>query len=214
MMYRNRVLQCRFRSNLNPTQIWPLYQVLLGEKIFWGESPVCQTMIEGLETGEQSPNARTEKRVSVGMPHTNCVLRTCFVPQTAVLVRRGRRRAHLRLGRTQCSPRALCASIDPRGSEARPREAKRGGAEPRAGPRDAEGIWDEDLLAHSPGQSVVRVCEYASWWLEVYARGVRALTEGAAGGRGRRRGRVRRWKRHPTPSRRDGLFSNELLTSA
>jgi len=67
-----------------------------------------------------------------------------------------------------------------RGSEARPREAKRGGAEPRAGPRDAEGICDEDLL----GQSVARVCEYASWWLEVSARGDRAFTEWAAGKEG------------------------------
>ena len=75
-------------------------------------------------------------------------------------------------------------------------------AEPRAGPRYAEGIWDEDLLAH------------ASWRLEVYARGDRALTEGAAGKEGEAALTRRRWKRRPTPSRRDGLLSDELLTSA
>ena len=123
-------------------------------------------------------------------------------PANRGLVRRGRR-AHLRLGRAQCSPWALRASVDPRGSEARPRKAKRGGAEPRAGPRDAEGTCDEDILAHSPGQSVARVCEYASWWLEVYARGDRALTEGAVGKEGEAALTRRRWKRRPTPSRHD-----------
>ena len=184
-MYRNWVLQCRFRSNLNPTQIWPLYQVLLGEKIFWGESPVCQTMIEGLETGEQSPNARTGKRVSVGMPHTNCVLRTCFVPQTAVLVRRGRRRAHLRLGRTQCSPRALCASIDPRGSDARPREAKRGGVEPHGASRWASrcrrhlGRRSLGPFARSERRESLRVRQLVARSL----RSRRARVNGGGGGR-------------------------------
>jgi len=115
-MYRNVLREGWYR----PTLIWPLCQVLLGGKLFRGESPVCQTMIEGLETGEQSPNAHTEKRVSVGISHTNCVRSTCFVPQTAVLVRHGRR-AHLRLGRTQCSPWALRAWLT-RGEAKRARE--------------------------------------------------------------------------------------------
>jgi len=46
------------------------------EKVFRGESPDCQTVIEGLD-------ARTEKRVSVGISYTNCALSTCFAPQTA-----------------------------------------------------------------------------------------------------------------------------------
>jgi hypothetical protein len=139
-------------------------------------------MIEGLETSELSPNARTEKNVSVGISHTNCALSTCFAPQTAVLVRRGRR-AHLRLGSTQFSPWALRGSVDPRGSEARPREAKRGSAEPRAGPRDAEGIWDEDLLAHSPGQSVVKSTPAGGWrfTLAAFAREPRGRREGGGG---------------------------------
>ena len=107
------------------------------------------------------------------------------------------------MGRTQCSPWVLRASVDLRESEARPREAKRGGAEPRAGPRDAEGICDEDVLDHSPGQSVARVCEYASWWLEISARGDRAFTEVAVGKEGDAALTRRRWKRRPTPSRRD-----------
>ena len=43
---------------VSSTQIRPLYQVLLGKKVFRGESPDCQSMNEGLD-------ARTEKGVSV-----------------------------------------------------------------------------------------------------------------------------------------------------
>ena len=89
------------------------------EKVFRGESSDCQTVIEGLD-------ARTEKRVSVRISDTDSVLSTCFAPLTAVLVR--------------CSPWALRVLVYLRGSEARPREAKRVCAEPRAVPRDAEGI--------------------------------------------------------------------------
>ena len=87
-------------------------------------------MNEGLD-------ARTEKGVTVRISDTNCVLRTCFAPPTAVPVRRGRR-AHLRLGRRSVH-RGLSVHRLIRG-EARPREAMRVGAEPRAVPRDAEGI--------------------------------------------------------------------------
>ena len=69
-------------------------------------------------------------------------------------------------------------------------------------------------LDYSPGQSVARVCEYASWWLEVSARSDRAFTEWAAGKEGEAALTRRRWKRRPTPSRREWLLSDELLTSA
>jgi hypothetical protein len=96
-----------------------------------------------------------------------------------------------------------------RGEAKGAREAKRGGAEPRAGPRDADGNCDEDLLAHSPGQSVARVCEYASWWLEVHARGDRALIEGAVGKEGEAALMRRLWKRRPTRSQRHRLLRDE-----
>ena len=59
------------QTSPHTTQIRPLSEVLLGKKYSVGESPDCQTVIEGSD-------ARTEKRDSVGISYTNCVLSTCF----------------------------------------------------------------------------------------------------------------------------------------
>ena len=184
------------------TQIRPLHQVLLGKKYSGGK-------VRGLDTGEQSPNARTEKSVSVGISYTNCVLSTCFAPQTAVLVRRGRR-AHLRLeGRSVYHGLSVLRLT--RGEAKRAREKQSAAAPRLAMPKAFE---TQISWPFRPARRSRRVCEYASWWLEVYARGVRALTEGASGKEAEAARTRHRWKRRPTPSRRDGWLSDELLSSA
>jgi len=132
-------------------------------------------MNEGLD-------ARTEKGVTVRISDTNCVLRTCFAPPTAVPVRRGRR-AHLRLGRRSVH-RGLSVPRLIRGEAKRVREKQCGSAPnlalclamPKA-------FWDEDLSAHSPGHNVAKSLRVRQLVARI-SRSVRSRVNGGGGREG------------------------------
>jgi len=148
----------------------------MNRKVFRGESPDCQTANEGLD-------ARTEKRDSVGISYTNCVLSTCFARKPRSSCAADDERTSAWEGRSVYH--GLSVRRLTRGEAKRAREKQSAAAPSLAlGLAMPKGILDQDLLAHSPGQSVANSLRVR----QLVARGLRSQRSRVDGGGGGERG--------------------------